>query len=210
MTRHRGGPRRHAAHREDHSGARLSRPDSASRWTRRARATSWPSPALRSPKISDTLCDPRHVEAAAAAHRRRADDQHDVRGQHLAVRRSRGQVRHEPPDPRAPASAKRFTTSRCVSSRPEIRTSSSSTAAANCTSACCSRTCGAKATKSPSRGRASSSSRSTASRTSHTRQLTVDVEATSAGRRHDGARQRGAQSAGHAAGRQAAACASTT
>ncbi len=39
--------------------------------------------------------------AAAAADRGRADDQHDLRGQHLAVPRPRGQVRHQPPDPRA-------------------------------------------------------------------------------------------------------------
>jgi small GTP-binding protein len=39
--------------------------------------------------------------AAAAAHRR-ADPDHGVPGQHLAARRARRQVRHEPPDPRAP------------------------------------------------------------------------------------------------------------
>ena len=48
--------------------------------------------------------DRRHADrsgrsaAAAAARRRRADAADDVRGQHLAAGRSRGQVRHQPPD----------------------------------------------------------------------------------------------------------------
>ena len=41
---------------------------------------------------------PRRSAPAAAARRRRSDAAHDVRRQHLAAGRSRGQVRHEPPD----------------------------------------------------------------------------------------------------------------
>ena len=40
----------------------------------------------------------RRSAAAAAARRRRADAAHDVRRQHLAAGRTRGQVRHQPPD----------------------------------------------------------------------------------------------------------------
>jgi GTP-binding protein len=55
--------------------------------------------------ISDTLCDPDHVRPAPADSRR-ADDQHDLPGQRLAVRRPGGQVRHQPPDPARPPRAR--------------------------------------------------------------------------------------------------------
>ena len=48
--------------------------------------------------IGDTLTDPGRPAPAAAARRRRADAADDVRRQHVAARRPRGQVRHEPPD----------------------------------------------------------------------------------------------------------------
>ena len=57
---------------------------------------------IAEPKVSDTLCDPADGRGAAESDRRRADHQHDLRGQHLAVPRPRRQVRHQPPDPRAP------------------------------------------------------------------------------------------------------------
>jgi GTP-binding protein len=45
----------------------------------------------------------RSAGGAAAPGGGRADDQHDVRGEQLAVLRPRRQVRHQPPDPRAAA-----------------------------------------------------------------------------------------------------------
>ena len=56
--------------------------------------------------ISDTICALDTPGSAAGADRGRADDQHDLPGQQLAVRRQQGtqrrQVHHQPPDPRAP------------------------------------------------------------------------------------------------------------
>ena len=52
--------------------------------------------------IGATLCDLEHAGGAAGAQGRRADADHELPGQHLAARRARGQVRHQPPDPRAP------------------------------------------------------------------------------------------------------------
>ena len=45
---------------------------------------------------------PRASRCAAGAQGRRADADHELPGQRLAARRPRGQVRHQPPDPRAP------------------------------------------------------------------------------------------------------------
>ena len=91
---------------------------------------------IEDPEISDTICDPAKPEALPRAGGRRADDQHDVRSEHLAVLRAGRQVRHEPPDPRAAAARGADTTSRCASRTPTIRTNSASSAAASCTSAC--------------------------------------------------------------------------
>ena len=53
--------------------------------------------------ISDTLCDPAQVEASAAVDGGRAHGEHELRRQHLALRRPRGQVRHLAPVARAAA-----------------------------------------------------------------------------------------------------------
>ena len=53
--------------------------------------------------IGCTLCDPEHPEPAAAAGGGRAHAHHELPGQHLAVRRARRQVRHQPPGARAAA-----------------------------------------------------------------------------------------------------------
>ena len=104
--------------------------------------------------IGATLCDLEHPEALPRAQGRRADADDELPGQRLAARRTRGQVRHQPPDPRAPRARDARATSRCASSTPPTPTPSSCTAAASCTSPSCSRTCGAKATRSRCRGRA--------------------------------------------------------
>ncbi len=63
-------------------------------------------------------CDLEHARSAAAAQGRRADADDELPGQHLAARRARGQVRHQPPDPRAPRARDARATSRCASRTP--------------------------------------------------------------------------------------------
>ena len=58
---------------------------------------------------------------------------HELPGQHLAVRRPRRQVRHQPPDARAPAARAAGATSRCASRTPPTPTCSWCPAAASCT-----------------------------------------------------------------------------
>jgi GTP-binding protein len=52
--------------------------------------------------ISDTICDLKKPEQLPRSGRR-ADHEHDLPGQQLAVRGQGRQVRHQPPDPRPPA-----------------------------------------------------------------------------------------------------------
>ena len=54
--------------------------------------------------ISDTLCDPNNVEAPAGPVRGRAHREHVLPRKHLPLRRAGWQIRHQPPDPRAPGS----------------------------------------------------------------------------------------------------------
>jgi GTP-binding protein len=51
--------------------------------------------------IGVTLCDP-NARSMKPMLGRRADADHELHGQHLAAGRHRRQVRHQPPDPRAP------------------------------------------------------------------------------------------------------------
>ena len=93
----RAGPDGHAAG----HGDRRSRPPTASSGStsrRPARATSSRWPGLPGGHDRRHAHRPRRPAAAAAPRRRRADAADDVRRQHVAARRARGQVRDEPPD----------------------------------------------------------------------------------------------------------------
>jgi len=51
--------------------------------------------------IGSTICAPEQADALPMLKGRRADADHELHGQQLAARRSRRQVRHQPPDTRA-------------------------------------------------------------------------------------------------------------
>ena len=91
---------------------------------------------LEGVEIGDTICRPANARGPAAADGRRADAADDLRRQHLAAGRPRGQVSHQPPPPRAAAAASWSRTSPCASSRSPAPSSSRSPAAACCTSPC--------------------------------------------------------------------------
>ena len=157
---------------------------------------------IEEPRISDTLCDPEHRRGPAAADGGRADRDHDLRGQHLAVRRPGRQVRHQPPDPRAPrarADPQRRAARgghRQPGQVPRLRTRRAAPRHP------ASRTCAARATSWPCRARRSSSRRSTARRASRTSSSRVDVEDPAPGRGHGAARRAQGRPAQHGAGRQ--------
>ena len=96
-------------------------------------ATSCWSTASRKSASASTICAPEQTRCPAAAEGGRADADHEFHGQQLAARRPRRQVRHQPPDPRAPGA--RGQEQRRAEGRVHRRipTRSSSPVAANCT-----------------------------------------------------------------------------
>ncbi len=97
---HLGAARRHRAQRADHGAVRVPRPRAqldrrGGRGRHRRLQRHRGSADLRHGVRARRACRP------AAAASRRADDQHDVPGQQVAVCGPRRQVRHQPPHPRA-------------------------------------------------------------------------------------------------------------
>ena len=187
---------RQGAQRAHHAGAWASSACIASRWTKRARATSSRSPASSIPRSPTRSAIRRTPEALPPL----VVDEPTISmtfevnnspfcgrdGKYVTSRQIRERLLRE------------ALTQRRAARRGDrrSRTSSASTAAASCTSACCSRTCGAKATSSRYRGRASSSRKSKAQPCEPYETLAVDLDESSQGAIMQALGERGGQLTG--------------